>query len=199
MAVSRYKKKSKSLALRHPPEFVPPTARQAERLWPDRPAAFDLGERYRDILQMLKAHPRRYLTRHASSKILKTSQRTLDHWEKQGILVRDPLTKKYFTGHLIAFARAMWDLGGGMVSIPYREERFGPPRQRFGRLRAARFDWPKTEKRITPAALAKKVGCHVSTIYRAIEEDAIPARRRTSHRWEILRVTWKRAFPASIA
>lgn len=113
MAVARYRKTSKAMKIRQVPDFVPLTARQAEKLWPRHPAAFDLGERYWVILPVLEGSQKRHYSLNSAAKLLGSSHRTLTSWEKAGVLVRDKVTGKYHAGHLKDFARTMWDLNGG--------------------------------------------------------------------------------------
>lgn len=114
------------------------------------------------------------------------------------MLERHPVSKKFAVDHLRDFAKAMMDFAPKSARLPFRHDRFGPQRLPFAALIDARFCWPKAEKLWSPTELASRIGCHVSTIYRGIEEGVVPAKRRTRSRWAIGRTAWERAFPLTL-
>lgn len=171
------------------------------------PAAFDLASRASFVLAELGQQKRAFIGLRRAAKVLRVSHHTLLLWRNRGLIRREfipvhpgsPLSRphpKYRVSDLVKLV----ELIGERVQVrPSPVLRFGnQPKAPFAVLADSKFEWQRNEKALSPREIANQIGCHPSTIIRAIMSENVRGRRRTPRRWEIRRSDWKSAFPGTI-
>lgn len=179
--------------------FRPPTRKQIEGIWLKGTAAFDLACRFPWIADDLEALAKRFLSARYACRVLGISRHTLEEWRRAGLLAYHARSKRFPVDQLHLFVKALAEYESGPVRLPTREHRFGRRRFRFDVILFATFTWPRTEKELTPTEIARRLRCHVSTIYRLIASDTVSAKQRTEHRYIITRSAWVRRYPGTVS
>ena len=165
--------------------------------WKRGPAAYDLTQRAEMwVLNDLHALQKAYLSLRAASGYLGVGHKTLIQWVNDGLLKRHGKHQKFYVKELIEFLE---------ILIVKRKK---PPAKNlrlnvndvieFSILYRSKFIWDRKEKSLTPKEIAERIGCHPSTIIRAIYSRTYLGNRRTPCRWEIKRTHWQSAFPFTI-
>lgn len=164
------------------------------------PAAWDVAQDHDRILWVLKGLNRPYLSLRRTAGVFGASHHTLLDWEKSGLIsrVRSKATgvnPKFKVSDLIRLTELLRDR---VVDYPSPVERFGNKRVWPFSIFGKSFPWACSEKSLTPSQIASRIGCHPSTVVRAIVWGVVRGRRRTPKRWEIRRTDWQRAFIVSL-
>jgi len=159
--------------------------------------AWVVAQRANAILATLDTSPKRFLSLRQTALILGSSIQPVRGWLRFGLIDASGPRKQIPIPALVALVQHFQRLAQP-YSMAERAGRFHQgkpgPRRPFAILRRARFDWPKQNRTRTPAEIAKLVGCHPSTIIRAIHARELFADRRTPYRWEISRKQWERGI-----
>jgi predicted DNA-binding transcriptional regulator AlpA len=165
--------------------------RSLQPLWKRGPSAFELAMRSDYVLDELRAHPKPFISVRKCCSILGVSHHTLKDWVKRKLIPRSKISRKFRTKDLIAFVEGV---ASRPKEPPQRESRFGKVPRRFDMIRSAQIDWPKEETHLTPRELARRLGCHPSTLTKAFKARRLPGERKTRGRWHIPRTRWVEWF-----
>lgn len=171
-------------------------ARKLAKIARRGPAAWNIAQDHERIRCVLIGLRRPYLSMRRTAGLFGVSHHTLLSWEKVKLLsrVRSKATgvhSKFKVSDLLAFVDLLRDR---VLEYPSPIDRFGQQRSYpFAILRKS-FYWASAEKTLTPREIASRIGCHPSTVIRAIAFDEVKARRKSSKRWEIRRLDWQKAF-----
>ncbi len=171
-------------------------------VWAKGPSLGDLCDRHEIVLNRLYRRQKAneyWISLRQASAVLKVSHHTLSSWIEQDLIRREGRKRRFRIKGLISFVKR---IGMTHARVPAREERFG--KSSLGQndvLRRAKFHWPPDQETLSPRELASRIGCHSSTIRRAIHSiyRLGRLRARTKTRWEISRNKWKKEFPNTIA
>jgi len=165
------------------------------------PAALNIALDARRVLASLAAQRGLFLSLRETASTLGVSHHTLRDWEKRKLIVRvrsgtTGAHSKYRLADLVSLVEL---IRNKVKDCPSPLTRFGESQPYpFMVLNRSRFAWVRSEKALTPKEIAGRIGCHPSTIIRAIAAERLRGRRRTWKRWEIRRVEWVRSFPLTI-
>lgn len=179
----------------------PKIGRSRPRLpWKRGPVAWEIACRAEEILDHLSTSSKSFFSLRRTAKILGISTQPLRDWVRLGYIARE--------GPRDQFAKA--DVRKLVSLFAERAEPFDPRLNLnriysvyrrpypFDKLRSARLIWPRAVPVMSPAELARAIGCHPSTIIKAILKREVRGHRRTLYRWEIKRKRWDIAFPCTI-
>ena len=164
------------------------------------PAAWCIARDHERILFRLSCLKRPYLSLRGAVRVLGVSHHTLLDWEKSGLFCRvrsraAGVHPKYRVGDLVRFIELLRDKP---LAYPSPVARFGRKRTWPFAVLGKSFSWAASEKSLTPCEIAVRIGCHPSTVVRAIVCGEVRGRRRTPKRWEVRRMDWQRAFLFSL-
>lgn len=165
--------------------------------WKRGSSAFELAVRAeRWVIDTLNEQEQCYLSLRKSSEILEVSHKTLLRWVDDGLIKRHGSRKKFNVAELICFLQILIER---KKIPPAKHLKLGRHDSiLFGVLANSRFSWSRQERSLTPCEIAERIGCHPSTIIRAILSKSYLGTRRTPSRWEIKRKHWELAFPFTI-
>lgn len=164
------------------------------------PAAWEIAQDHERILWCLSRLEGQYVSLRRTAKMFGASHHTLLDWEKRGLICRvrsraAGVHSKFRVSDLVRLVELLRDR---VVVYPSPVERFCLPRSWPFAILSKSFPWAASEKSLTPCDIALRVGCHPSTVIRAIVCGQVRGRRRTPRRWEIRRLDWQRAFIVSL-
>lgn len=164
------------------------------------PAAWSVGRDHERILWALTSLKGPFLGLRKTVRLFGVSHHTLLDWEKSGLLCRvrsraAGVYPKFRIGDLVRFVELLRDKP---LAYPSPVARFGGKRTWPFAVLGKSFAWAASEKSLTPCEIAVRIGCHPSTVVRAIVGGEVRGRRRTPKRWEIRRLDWQKAFLFSL-
>ena len=160
--------------------------------WQRGPAAWHVKCRSPEILTRLAATTRPSLSLRAAARLLGLSTQPLRDWITAGHISRSG--SRLRLAELQRFVRWIAQHAQPFPRAHYLDRFRRRPPYPFKKLATARFTWPRRRATLTPAELAPVLRCHPSLIIKAIHARALPARRRSPHRWQITRQAWTKAF-----
>jgi len=167
------------------------------------PALEQLCDRSEKVRKALLDEKGYYLSLRQASRILGVSHHTLQLWEESNLISRKGIKRRFPRQDLIHFVTT---IGATDAAAPSRITRFKTKSQQPEQvLRDSLFRWSKADKALTPREIATRIGCHPSTIRRAIITRANLSSGKLGHikqgtttRWLIKRESWRKQFPNSI-
>lgn len=164
--------------------------------WKRGPAAFELSKRAYSILESLSSQKKHFLSLRRSASELSVAHTTLTRWVEDGIIRREGPGGKIAVEELKRFLQ---DLERKSKPPPPKSSRF---KKRyfwsFQILAEAKFVWPVGQPSLTPTELADLIGCHASTIRRALSEGILEGIRPSPYRWIVPEYAWFEAFPEQL-
>ena len=165
--------------------------------WKRGPRAWEIAQRAETILKTLAADRRGYYSLRRTAKILGISTQPVRDWIRLGQLEREGPRQQIRRTELERFLDELVQRAEPFDSWSYVrriEKNRKTPSWQWRKLTFAQFQWPKEQKELSPAHLAKLIGCHPSLIIKAILAGRVQGHRRTRCRWAITRRAWRQAF-----
>jgi hypothetical protein len=167
--------------------------------WKRGPAAWHVKCRSDEILAQIAASTRPFMTLRSAARLLGLSTQPLRDWITQGYLNRTGPRLRLSLQELRRFVEFLANRAQPFDTSNYLDrfrDRHGTLPYSFEKLATAKIVWSKCPTALIPSELAALVGCHPSLVLKAIQTDALRARRRTPCRWEITRQGLGRRLPA---
>lgn len=178
----------------------PPKRRSFPRLpWKRGPAAWTVACRASEVMEAIHRSPRGYFSLRQSARLVGLSTEPLRDAIQRNFLKRDGPRKQISKQELCRFVSWLEERALPYDALKYLERIHRNQRNRrydFKKLRTAEFVWPRERKALTPAELAKLIGCHSSLIVKAIRHLSYwrLGHRPTPCRWAITLRAWTNCF-----